>query len=282
MDGCGLRGTAACIALACAAASAQAQAQPQGDAWRFAITPYLWLPNINGTLAFDVPSGGGGSPEVGVGPHDWLESLSGMLMISGEARKGRWSILGDFIYLDFSNEHGRVKSVNFGAGRGGRIPVAASANLDTESDLTGRLFSLAGAYRVMEEPRGWVDVFGGMRYFGIKTSVDWSLASNVSVGGAGGSFARSGHASEDRDLWDGIVGVRGEARLGGSRWFVPASLDLGAGSSDFTWQASLGLAYRFGWGDLLLTYRHLEYDTDGKLLNNFRFSGPAFGATFRF
>jgi hypothetical protein len=204
------------------------------------------------------------------------------MLISGEARKGRWSILGDFIYLDFNNERGRVKNVDFGAGRGGRIPVAASANLDTESDLTGWLFSLAGAYRVAEEPRGWVDVFGGLRYFGVKSSVDWSLAADVSVGGAGASFARSGHTSHRQDLYDGIVGVRGEARLGASRWFVPASLDIGAGSSDFTWQASVGLGYRFGWGDLLLSYRHLEYDADGKLLDNFRFSGPAFAASFRF
>ena len=44
-----------------------------------------------------------------------------------------------------------------------------------------------------------------------------------------------------------------------------------------------GLTYSYGWGDLMLVYRHLEYDEgeDG-LLDDFSFSGPAFGARFRF
>ena len=45
----------------------------------------------------------------------------------------------------------------------------------------------------------------------------------------------------------------------------------------------VGVGYTFGWGDLLLAWRNLSYDEGGdKLLQNFRFTGPAFGATFRF
>jgi hypothetical protein len=45
----------------------------------------------------------------------------------------------------------------------------------------------------------------------------------------------------------------------------------------------VGVAYAFGWGDVVLAYRTLSYDqSDDKLLQNFRFSGPAIGATFRF
>jgi hypothetical protein len=64
---------------------------------------------------------------------------------------------------------------------------------------------------------------------------------------------------------------------------VPYYADVGTGSSDLTWQAMTGLTYSYGWGDLMFVFRHLEYDEgqDG-LLEGFSFSGPAFGARFRF
>jgi len=60
-------------------------------------------------------------------------------------------------------------------------------------------------------------------------------------------------------------------------------LDAGTGDSDLTWNAMAGLGYGFGWGELLFAYRHLEYDQpDNKLLQDFSFSGPGFGARFTF
>ena len=96
------------IALATLAALAlcgppSAAAETPGNQWTFSITPYLWLPNIDGTLKYSVPPGAGGSPEVQVGPNDYLENLRFAMMISGEARKNRWLVFSDFIYLDFSD-----------------------------------------------------------------------------------------------------------------------------------------------------------------------------------
>jgi hypothetical protein len=105
----------------------------------------------------------------------------------------------------------------------------------------------------------------------------------VSGPGGGQSFPASGSISQRSDLWDAIVGVRGKIRLGESKWFVPYYLDVGSGSSTMTWQALLGVTYAFGWGDAILAYRNLSYDQgDNKLLQNFRFSGPALGVSFRF
>jgi hypothetical protein len=44
-----------------------------------------------------------------------------------------------------------------------------------------------------------------------------------------------------------------------------------------------GVSYTYGWGDLMLVYRHLDYDegTDG-FVQSLALSGPAFGARFRF
>jgi hypothetical protein len=92
-----------------------------------------------------------------------------------------------------------------------------------------------------------------------------------------------GRIADEQDYWDALIGIRGRAAIGESRWSLEYYLDMGPGSSDLTWQGLAGVTYTYGWGDLMLVYRHLIYDegTDG-LMNNFRFTGPAFGARFHF
>jgi hypothetical protein len=256
-----------------AAPCARAQnADSSAERWQFAITPYLWLPNVDGTLKFSVPPGAGGSPEVGVGPNDYLSNLDFALFLAGEARRGRWAIITDIIYLDFSNEEGAVKSVT-GPGGGVQVPV----NANTQTGVKGLVWSLAASYTVSRSSASTFDVLGGLRYAGLEASVDWQLA------GPTGLLPQSGSFSQNVDLWDAIIGVRGKARLGESGWFVPYYLDAGTGSSALTWQGMAGIGHTFKWGDVLLAYRHLYYDQKGdKLIQDMRFSGPALGATFRF
>jgi hypothetical protein len=61
---------------------------------------------------------------------------------------------------------------------------------------------------------------------------------------------------------------------------MPYYLDLGTGSSNWTWQALVGVGYRFGWGETTLAIRSLSYDFDEQDAN-LRFTGPALGVTFR-
>ena len=218
------------------------QAQQPTEGWTFAVTPYLWLPNVDGTLKYS----GGGGPEVGVGPNNYLENLSAALMLSGEARNGKWSIVSDLIYLDFENER------------------SSTAGITTSLD--GLQWMLAAGYTTARTPRLVLDVLGGLRYLGIEASTN--LAGGI---------------SERTDLWDAVIGVRGRVRLGEGQWFMPFHLDLGTGSSSFTWQGLLAVSYAFKWGDATLGYRHLYYDQRGdKLFHDFRFSGPTLGASFRF
>ena len=255
-----------------------AAAQTQSSQWSFTITPYLWAPNIDGTLKYSVPPGGGGSPEVETGPNDYLENLSGALMISGEARKGRWSVFTDFIYLDFSSEESSVKSVNFGGST-----VSSSANVSTDSSLTGAVWTLGVGYAVLPGRPVDLDVFGGLRYFGLEASTDWQLSLAVTGPGGGQTFPRAGSISQREDLWDGVVGVKGRVWLGKSNWSLPYYLDVGTGSSSLTWQGMLGIAYSYKWFGATLVYRHLYYDMKGdNLVQDMRFSGPAFGLNFRF
>ena len=75
------------VLLALSTLSGKAHAD---EGWTFSLTPYLWLPNVNGTLKYAVPPGGGARPEVDTGPND---------------------------YLDFDSEESTVKTVNFGGER---------------------------------------------------------------------------------------------------------------------------------------------------------------------
>ena len=255
-----------------------AAAQTQNNQWTFSITPYLWLPNVDGTLKYNIPPGAGGSPEVQVGPKDYLEALNMVMMISGEARKDRWAFFSDFIYLDFSSEESSVKSVDFG----GNL-VNSSANVSTSSSLTGVAWMLGAGYAVLPGRPVDLDVFGGLRYFGLEASTDWQLALTVTGPGGGQTFPRAGSISERGDLWDGIVGVKGRVWFGRSNWSIPYYFDVGTGSSSLTWQGMLGIAYSYKWIGATIAYRHLYYDMkDDKLIQDMRFSGPALGVNFRF
>jgi hypothetical protein len=69
----------ATIMSAIFSAPAHAQAVAPTNQWAFSITPYVWLPNINGTLKYSVPPGASGSPEVEAGPNDYLENLQAVI-----------------------------------------------------------------------------------------------------------------------------------------------------------------------------------------------------------
>jgi hypothetical protein len=252
-------------------AAAQAPAAATAG-WQFALTPYLWLPNVDGTLRFSIPPGAAGSPQVQVGPNDYLKNLDMALMLSGEARKGAWAVITDVIYLDFSNESAEVKTVS---GPGGVVQAPINAN--SQTGLKGLVWNLAASYTVSRSDTARFEVLGGFRYLGLETKLDWQLAGPL------GLFPQSGSFSQKEELWDAIIGVRGKVRFGGGNWFVPYYLDAGTGSSQLTWQGVAGIGYSWKWGDALLAYRHLSYEQKGdKLVQDLQFSGPALGVTFRF
>ena len=273
-----LAGLSACAALM--AAPDARSAPPDLDApWQFTLTPYLWLPNVNGKLRYTLPPDQGGSAESEIGPVDYLESLQFLLMLNGEARRGDWAVFSDLVYLDFGNSRSGVTSVG---GGDAPIPIPRERNTATSTDLKGWSWALAGSYTVDRGARHHVDLLGGMRLLHIKSRLDWAL--DASIPGTGFSLDRSGRVSQDTTLTAAIVGLRGRVAFGGEgRWFVPYYLDVGGGNHFFPWEAEAGAGYRFPWGELQVSWRHLEFDQpDGRFVQDLRFSGPAFGATWRF
>lgn len=268
-------------ALAALAVAMTLTTSAQAQEYKFSLTPYLWLPDINGRLKYNLPPGAGGSSEVDAGPDSYLDHLRVALMITGDVRRGSWSAFTDLIYLHFDSESSRVRNIDFP--NLPAVPVGGSLDAGTDTTLKGLAWTLGAGYALVDGAQGRFEVLGGLRYFKLDATTDWRLTASIDRPGGGASFPASGRVSAGTDLWDAIVGVRGRLRLGSGNWSVPYYADIGTGSSDFTWQGMVGIAYGFGWGDLVLVYRHLSYDEgDDKLLQDFRFSGPALGATFRF
>ncbi|WP_427308998.1 hypothetical protein [Cupriavidus sp. H39] len=83
------RATRSLIAFLSTAAPGLAQAALPGspgpsdsDDWRFAIAPYLWLPNVSGDFRFSGSSStGGGNLDIGMRPDSYLQNLQFQLML---------------------------------------------------------------------------------------------------------------------------------------------------------------------------------------------------------
>ena len=248
---------------------AGADEDPFDGKWHFTLTPYLWLPAFNGTLTYQNPAGSGGSLSATAEPSNYLQSLNFAAMLGGEARKGDALIFTDYIYLHLGGDDAAVKSVT---SPGGRVEVPI--NQGGSWSIVTNVWTLAGGFAVLHGPEGFLDLFGGVRLLNVSSSVSWDFSAPTA------SLSKSGSASQTDDIWAAIVGLKGEVRLGESKWFVPYYADIGGSSSNWTWQAALGAGYRFGWGDTLLLVRSLSYNVNDKL--DLRMTGPMLGVTFRF
>lgn len=226
---------------------AAAQTAPHGDDWRFKLTPYFWATGLEG----DVGIGRVPSVQVDASFSDIWNELDIGVMGMFEARKGRWGILFDGFYAELSPS---AKTPG---------PLFGEAKLD----LVQQIYSLAGAYRVVDGP-ALLDVVAGLRYVYVKS--DLELTPGLAAG-------RS--ASRREDWIDGFAGLRGEYFFT-DRWSVLGYVDMGGGRSDLAWQALAGVNYQFSNTlDLQLGYRNLSIDYDrgsggNRFLYDTDMSGP--------
>ena len=242
--------------------------------WHAAVTPYAWVPVVSGSTTFKGPIGSARSMDMSVDASNYLKDLEFAAEISGEARKGDWSVFTDYMYLSFKDKNSNVKTITGPMG-----DVSDPIDTGSTASMRGDVWTLIGAYTPWRSGRGHVDVFAGTRYLGLDTSLSWNVQNTL-----GHLPARSGSISKNRGEWDAIVGVKGEVALGSEgKWFMPYYVDIGSGSSNTTWQALIGAGYRYGWGELAFSVRSLSYKFTDKNENaDVRFTGPALSARFAF
>lgn len=265
-------------ACACAALglSSGAAAESGDGGWQFNLMPYLWFPAVTGSIDTTVeglPGSLGGTPRQleasgTVNPDNYLSNLDMAFMLTGEARKGNWAILTDIIYADLGNQDTRIRNVT---GPLGATPRVAR---DTKTDMNSIIWTFAGGYRVADEAPWSLDLIGGFRYLELNNDL------TVDFTDERGQLLGSTKASMDQSNWDGIIGIRSEYSVRNTPWFVPFYADIGTGSSDLSWQAILGLGYRFDWGEATLAWRAIGYEFDGNDVD-LTLSGPALGVGFR-
>ena len=114
------------------------------NGWGFVAEPYLWGMGISG----DVGVKGFPPTHVDVSAKKLLGYLDWGLMGKGEIRKGRWAIMGDGFFAQMSGISGTPG------------PLYSSASLKMQQGMA----TLAVAYRIIDDRRGFLDIYAGARY----------------------------------------------------------------------------------------------------------------------
>ena len=257
----------AAAALVPATATAQtAPASLESDKWQFTAALYGYFPVIKGTVKYP---GDLGNSDIDVPFHDLLDHLKMGFMGAFEVRKDRWGMFTDALYLNVGGSNSQTNNFMTGAGA---VPVTAN----TSFSFKAWVVTAAGEYRVASDPKWTVDLLAGARMLYLNPSLDYTIASS------GGGISGNKHLS--KTFWDGIVGIKGRYALGDAPgWFVPFYLDVGTGDTAMTWQGITGIGYSFRWGDVVATYRYLDWNgKSGKSLQDLNLGGPMVGVQLHF
>ena len=253
-----------------AAAAPIAVSVAREDAWEFTGVIYGWYADIGGETAFP----NGHSSDITVDASDLYSNLKFGVLGSFEARKGVWGMFSDLIYMNVGQFNSQFHDLSIGG-----IGLPANVSSSTNSSMKSLVWTLAGSYRVMSQPGATVDTFVGARLFDTELSVDWTLNGNI---GRYPIPERAGTLSTRSDYVDGIVGLKGRLALGEDRkWFLPYYADVGTGESQLTWQAMAGLGYAYRWGEVVATWRYMDYQfkSDSPVRSQ-NFKGPLLGVAF--
>jgi hypothetical protein len=241
----------------------------------FILTPYVWLPTINGAVRFRAPPGASGSPtfNFSVSPIDLLSHLDLGFMGAAEAREGNWSVFTDLMYLKLSGADAVVESIT---GPSGIVEIPVDAG--SQFGLKGLIWTFAPSYTVYRTTAASIDVFAGFRDTQFTPSLKWNLAGPLDI------FPKTGSFSEVIVAWDALIGAKGKIALSeDGQWFAPYYGDVGIGSKVFTWQALLGVGYTYPWGDLHFDYRALYYSPEKEIpLKHIIMHGPELTANLTF
>ena len=262
-----LTGVALCVSAALLPARAVAEPPDSwqlSDSWRFGVVLYGYLPTVG--VKMTLPNGA--SSDVSVGIEKIIDHLKMGFFGAAEAQKGRWGAFTDVLYMNVGATPTSTRNFTLGSG-----PLPADVNASTTIDLKATIWTLGGSYRVLANPESTFDVLAGARLLDVDVNQGFQLTGNIGPIPLPG---RSGSAAIRVSDWDAIIGVKGRAALSADRtWFAPYYVDVGTGETKLTWQIMGGVGYAFDWGDVVATWRYLEFKNDsGKPLQELNMNGP--------
>jgi opacity protein-like surface antigen len=236
-------------------ATAEETAQPEG--WQFGADVYLWTIGLGGETT--------GGDTIDVPFDNILENLDFAFSGNFHARNGKWHLSTDVIYLNVEGENSGQLTVP------GEIELKSDATVKMESWAVTPVIG----YAFIDKDPISMEVVAGARYLYMKPELAFDISGQLNSSGK--NISDSGY------VWDGIVGIRGEVNLA-KDWYVPYHADIGAGDSDYTWQAMAGVGYKISKKvDVVAAYRYLTWKFDnGKVLDSLDIDGPLVGLKFRF
>jgi hypothetical protein len=120
------------IAFCCSLAlttPVNAETQASDENWEFGGAAYLWGAGVEGTDS--------AGDEIDVSFSDIVKDLDGGLMGIISARKGKWTLLADIIYLSINQETSSTANI-----------IGVPEKVDVDVKLEGFVSTLLAAYRV--------------------------------------------------------------------------------------------------------------------------------------
>lgn len=220
------------------------------DSWKYTASINLWMAGIEATTI--------DGAQLDIGFSDILDNLDMTFMGTIGAEKGKWGLLTDIIYLNISDD------VN--------VPIPGNPGLEVTSiEMKNWIVTPMVTYKVMESEQLGLNVLAGARYLYLKSPIDVNYTPLP---------------IDSDSMWDGIIGVRGKYDLN-EKWYMPFHVDVGTGDSDVTWQAFVGVGYKYESWDLLAGYRYMNWEFEDSdpaagALTDLTVDGPIIGAKFYF
>ncbi len=166
--------------------------KPASD-WAFTLEPYGWLPAFDSNLSIK------SFPAIGfrLSPIQVLQKLDWGIFMAGEARKGRWGVLADGMYAQFSAE-GTAQS-----------SLYQSSSVQFQQSIA----SLALAFRVIDNKSGYLDLYAGGRayYLGVDASAQTDSAGIQRIAEAGTDRIASALSQRASELIRENAGIAADA-----------------------------------------------------------------------
>jgi opacity protein-like surface antigen len=281
------------------------------DEWHFAITPYIWGTAITGDVGAK-----GNTADVSASFSDILEDLNAGLMGTVEARQGRFIVLFDGFaaWLEDDVDQGaRTIAVP-------SVPLVNATIGPSKVDvkLTQVVLDLKFGWRVLSLPtvallgeapasedtrRFTLDLFGGGRYWYLKTELDLKVPVTLSVGLPPGTPLPPGlgdlelpglttdgidrDIDADSDWVDPVVGARTgidlTERISLSLLGDVGGFDIGS-ASKFSWKTNALLSWQLSESWMLVAgYQALNVQREkGDADADITMHGPLVGLGFQF
>ncbi|VGO23462.1 porin family protein [Pontiella sulfatireligans] len=222
--------------------------------WQFSVSAYGWMPSIKADSRV--------GPDIDITLKDILDNLDGVIMLKAGARKGRWSLFQDLIYLDLEDD--------------ATVKLPESAKLKLDLTMKSWISTMGAGYTVFYNDDFSVNVLGGARFLYLDLDLDAKVKGTDYKDNVSGS----------QNAWNGIVGLSGKVQFP-KQWYGVYYADIGTGDSHLTYQAMGAVGYRFEKFAVSGGYRYLRWnfhkdDDLGAAMKNLKVAGPFVALDYNF